>query len=217
MLAAAVALTVLACDRTPNPAPAPTTGSASTPTPTPTPSDAARAPTPTPTATPDAVASAPVDAGGATPDAMDPEDVASAVSLGEKLGPVRTGMTDAEVLAAAGEPKRKGRARSAGEATGDFEQDWVYPGGSVTLAADRRDGPVWTVRSIAVSRTDGWRTQRGIGIGANRADVERAYTDVLSADYTDEEHVVAGSIYGGIVFAIKRGKVGSIFVGAAAF
>ena len=78
-------------------------------------------------------------------------------------------------------------------------------------------------------------TARGIKIGSTRAEVGKAYRDVeekapgdgpakpgdpepepVPLEEGEEKNFVAGTIYGGMIFSFKKGKVVEIFLGAGA-
>jgi hypothetical protein len=61
-----------------------------------------------------------------------------------------------------------------------------------------------------------YKTSKGISIGSNYQEVEKAYKDYVNAEFSNKESIVAGSIYGGVIFSFKNGKVTSIFIGASA-
>jgi hypothetical protein len=64
------------------------------------------------------------------------------------------------------------------------------------------------------------RTKRGIHIGSTEQDVIKAYGGCQDEDgriHTKRgEQFVAGSIYGGIAFSFRNGRVSEILLGAAA-
>jgi len=135
----------------------------------------------------------------------------------EPIGPLRLGMTEAKVAKAAGAPSTKQKPTFAGEATSDWEKVWIYPGVVVTFYADTEKGPTWRIRSIEVAANSAWKTKRGIGIGASRARVKKAYARLEDKQAPSEGKFVAGSVYGGVIFTFADDKVADIFVGAAAF
>ena len=142
---------------------------------------------------------------------------AAADVLKEPLGPVRHFMTEAQVKKAAGAPTATGEPYYAGEATADWQKDWQYGDATVTFYGDTKTGPKWILRTIHVSGTSRWKTKRGIGVGATRARVEKTYAKTKDKESSNDEHLVAGSVYGGILFTFEAGTVKSIFVGASAF
>jgi hypothetical protein len=61
-----------------------------------------------------------------------------------------------------------------------------------------------------------FKTQKGIGIDSDYKNVETAYQKYIDIKSSNENEIVAGSIYGGIIFRFENQKVKSIFIGAAA-
>ena len=60
-------------------------------------------------------------------------------------------------------------------------------------------------------------TARGIKIGSTEAAVKKAYAKERDKEQTKAgESFTAGSIYDGVIFTFKDGKVSQIFIGAAA-
>lgn len=60
-------------------------------------------------------------------------------------------------------------------------------------------------------------TTRGIKIGSTEAEVRKAYQDVENKEESEAgKSFVAGSIYGGVIFTLEKGRVVEIFMGAAA-
>ncbi len=111
------------------------------------------------------------------------------------------------------------------EVDGGFTRQWKHSNG-ITLN-------IWTEKSeknpdaqtekgsvgfITVNSPSQAKTRYGIGIGATRSQVLAAYGDCISAEEQngDSESVLAGTVYGGVLFSMRDGKVESIDVGAMA-
>ena len=60
-----------------------------------------------------------------------------------------------------------------------------------------------------------YKTKQGIGIGSSVKEVQAAYPNQLNPAVNDTK-LVAGTVYGGIIFGLDGGVVSSIFIGAAA-
>ena len=70
---------------------------------------------------------------------------------------------------------------------------------------------------ISIKSPCDYKTQRGIQIGSSSAEVHRAYKNEINLhDSKSDSSIVAGTIYGGIIFGLKDTIVTSIFIGAAA-
>jgi len=136
----------------------------------------------------------------------------------EKLGALKLDLSATEVLAVLGEPAARGRDEEW-EADSDFHQEWKWPALGLTLdmvSHKRREvKKVGSIRAVAPSTL---QTARGIAVGSTRAEVLRHYGKLRDPEFPvdEQEHFIAGSIYGGLMFDFEAGKVSSIFLGAAA-
>ncbi|MAS92879.1 MAG: hypothetical protein CMO55_06740 [Verrucomicrobiales bacterium] len=106
-------------------------------------------------------------------------------------------------------------------ATGLFVQDWTAPGLGLTLKmGHEEDSKQQHIESIEISGQSQLKTDRGVGIGTPRSEVEKKYAaEIEEAEQFDdiENQIVAGSVFGGIIFTFDEDeKVTTIFVGAAA-
>ncbi|MGE3800791.1 MAG: hypothetical protein AB7H80_07205 [Candidatus Kapaibacterium sp.] len=137
--------------------------------------------------------------------------------MDENVGPIYIGMSEGKVVEALGEPAQK-TAFEMWDADGAEHQDWKYPAKGLTVGMWRGDDKKVTVDRITLSGKSTLKTARKIGIGSSREEVKSAYLDDIDpeSDPLDEEQIVVGSIFGGIIFSMKDQKVTSIFVGAAA-
>jgi hypothetical protein len=103
-------------------------------------------------------------------------------------------------------------------ADGLFHQTWTYGalGLEIGMESDSRKS-AQVIDRISVKAPSPLQTKRGIHVGSTEADVLKAYKADLSKDDSKPgEQVVAGSIYGGLIFGIKNGVVTDVFLGAAA-
>jgi hypothetical protein len=103
-------------------------------------------------------------------------------------------------------------------ADGALHQSWTYKacGLELGLVREKNTDPhrVFSLTLVAPSRL---KTLRGIGIGSTAQAVLKAY----ASEYNPGESqkgltIVAGTVYGGLIFTLKQGKVSEIFWGAAA-
>lgn len=144
----------------------------------------------------------------------DPPDVLK----DESFGGLKLGMTEAEVVAALGQPAKKDRAQ-LWEATGDFNSSWHYPDLALELGmtSDKRSGP-WILGSLTAKAPCTFRTSRGVGVGDPKSTVEAAYGKDRDRDMSTDEVFIAGSVYWGVFFRFddKTKNVREIFFGAGA-
>jgi len=143
----------------------------------------------------------------------------------ENIGGIRLNMTEQTLLNIIAKQKRvkvfKGKEQ-LWEATGDVVQTWLLPeaGLEIDMASAKAGGPK-TVLSITCKPPFRGATGQGIRLGASKADVIAAYSkfktenDGGSLNEKEDTHLV-GSIYGGMIFTFKQGRLNNIFFGAAA-
>ena len=131
----------------------------------------------------------------------------------EAVGFLKIGLAAAEVLAGLGEPADKSPIRIWG-ADGLEHQKWRYPAKGIEFDMVKRDG-AFLVNMIHITNPCNYKTKQGIGIGSPAKEVQAAYPDQLNPE-VNETKLVAGTVYGGIIFGLDGGVVSSIFIGAAA-
>lgn len=179
--------------------------------------------------------------GDKTPDPPAAEKEAGAaddfkVLKAESIGKIRHEQKAADLIKIYGEPKSKGKAEMW-EAIGEWVEEWKYPalGVVVKMSSEKKDGPK-TVLAVVAGKGCELATAKGIKVGSTRAEVQKAYGDVEEKvpgegpakpgdpkpateekdKKGDEQGFVAGTIYGGVIFSFKDGKVSEILLGAAA-
>lgn len=136
---------------------------------------------------------------------------------GEKLFVLEDAETEKEILKLLGRPEKKSKAEEWG-ADGLIHQQWFY--GKMGIAVDfvrEETSGAGKAGSVTLSAPSPKKTSRGIGIGSLQKEVLEAY----GAEFNREESllpdtIIAGSVFGGLVFTMKDGRVESIFIGAAA-
>jgi len=135
----------------------------------------------------------------------------------EQLGGFKLNMAEKDVIKLLGKPQEKGDLVLQ-EADGMWVQDWEYPdaGLSITMGARKKGGAKAIVRISAIAPCT-LATKAGIKIGSASTAVSKAYSSHLDKENTPTaDLIVVGSIYGGILFDLEKGKVTRIFFGAAA-
>lgn len=135
----------------------------------------------------------------------------------EQLGTLRLDMAEKDVLKLLGKPKKKGSLVHQ-DADGMWVQEWEYPaaGLSILMGAGKMAGAK-AIANIKASAPCTLATKAGIKIGSPAAAVAKAYAGHLDKETPPTaQQLVVGSVYGGIIFEFEKGKVTSIFFGAAA-
>ncbi len=81
----------------------------------------------------------------------------------------------------------------------------------------KEKGGFKSIESLTITSPSILQTQRGIRIGSTEAEVIKAYGRFRNAEASKPgELLVAGSIFGGVMFDFQQGRVSRIFIGAAA-
>lgn len=148
------------------------------------------------------------------------EDKAQQFLAGERLGGLKLGMGEKDLIVLLGSPKQKTKPILL-EAVGEYYQTWRYPGKGleITMTSGAKRKGAKTVASFLASAGCTFATTKGIRIGSSPAAVRQAYgpfEDKEDTSAREKDVFVAGSIYGGIIFNFKENKVSRIFFGAAA-
>ncbi|MBS1187396.1 MAG: hypothetical protein H6R04_1414 [Burkholderiaceae bacterium] len=135
----------------------------------------------------------------------------------ERIGTLHIDMPAAKVRQAVDCAFKRGPEKWWG-ADGAYHQEWVSKPCGLTLGmVAAKKGGRQTVESIALAAPAKLATQQGIRIGSSEPEVERAYGRYRDADNSVKgQNFVAGSVFGGLMFSFKQGRVSQIFLGAAA-
>jgi hypothetical protein len=132
----------------------------------------------------------------------------------EKLGGLGLGSPAGDALSLLGPAEEESPPRVWG-ADGREHRQWRYPSQGVELGLVAQGGCL-AVDRIAVFAPCGWKTARGIGIGSPESEVRAAYRAELDDKVAVKGRLIAGSVYGGLIFTIEGGAVRAMFLGAAA-
>ena len=135
------------------------------------------------------------------------------VMKNEAVGFLRIDLAAAEVQARLGDPADKSPIRIWG-ADGLEHQKWRYPAKGIEFDMVKREG-AFVVNMISITTPCDYKTKQGIGIGSPAKEVQAAYPNQLNPAVNGTK-LVAGTVYGGIIFGLDGGVVSSIFIGAAA-
>lgn len=135
----------------------------------------------------------------------------------ERLGPLRVDQPTAEAKRLIPCPVQRGPVERWG-ADGDDHQAWTAPACGLTLDVGAAESAGrQTIRAITLTRPSAWKTRRGLGVGSTEREVIAAYgRDRERETSVPGERLVAGTVYGGLVFTFHQGRVTRIFLGAAA-
>lgn len=138
--------------------------------------------------------------------------------LATELHSVLGGFYDAEtMLSVYGKPESSTDPVVWG-ADGLEHQSWSYPSKGLSLDFVKDDSGIFKADAITIAPPSPLRTARGIGIGSSRKEVLKAYEKEIDPKEvaSEPDQIVAGTVYGGVIFTLDNGKVTSIFIGAAA-
>jgi hypothetical protein len=103
-------------------------------------------------------------------------------------------------------------------ADGQYHQKWKYADCGINLdMVSRKKGQAKSISSITLVDPCTLKTTKGIQIGSTEQEVIKAYGRFKDQEESKlSKSFVAGSIFGGVIFHFKQGKVDKIFIGAAA-
>lgn len=134
----------------------------------------------------------------------------------ERIGNLRLGLTEADVKKAIDGTLKRGPENLWG-ADGMYHQAWQCPsrGLDLGMVSEKRGGKK-VVESITVTAPCALASKRGLRIGSTEQEVRKAYKKDWNREDSSQDSFVAGSVYGGIIFRFRKGKVDQIFLGAAA-
>jgi len=135
----------------------------------------------------------------------------------EGLGALKLGIQRTAAIKILGSPSKSGKLEEW-DADGMFHQQLEFKSAGITLSlVSKSKGSAQSVESITAVAPCRLATAAGIRLGSTESEVIKAYRRHHNKeDSTPGTLVVAGSIYGGITFEIKSGKVSQIFIGASA-
>jgi len=134
----------------------------------------------------------------------------------ESLGEIKIDLKTKELIELLGEPEKKSKLITWG-ADGRNHQTWYYNNKGIEFDIIGENDTNQIVSWITINAPCTLKTKRHIGIGSDINDVKRAYKKAIDPTFSDSKSIVAGSIYGGIIFSIEKKKVKQIFFGEAAF
>lgn len=135
----------------------------------------------------------------------------------ESLFVLNNAVTGPDVIKLMGEPEEKSEAAVWG-ADGLEHQTWYYKAQGLEIGFIKDNSNIQTVNLITVSSPSKLKTSRGIGVGSTKSEILKAYENEINQEEYGMEpgRIVAGTVYGGLVFKLENDKVASIFIGSAA-
>jgi hypothetical protein len=132
----------------------------------------------------------------------------------ESIGEIRLGIESKKIIELFGQPENKSKSEVQG-ADGEYHQTWKYIKKGLEFDMIGKQGDQ-VLNMITITSPCELKTKRNIGIGSTYEEVGNAYRKEINPEFSDTETIIAGSIYGGIVFTFQDTKVKSLFIGASA-
>jgi len=133
----------------------------------------------------------------------------------ESVNNIKLGLKMSELIKILGEPNEKSKSELWG-ADGEYHQTFKYTKLGIELDFVGENDKTKIVNTITLTSPCNYQTLKGISIGSKYAEVEQAYKDYINPDDSNSTTLVAGSIYGGVIFNFEQNIVKSIFIGAGA-
>jgi hypothetical protein len=133
----------------------------------------------------------------------------------ESIGEIRLGIEQNKILKLLGEPDYKSNSELWG-ADGEYHQEWKYQKKGINLGFVLTADSSNIVDMITILEPCTLKTKRNIGIGNSIEDVQIAYKQVIDFKSSNNKTIIAGTVYGGMIFSIENKIVKSIFIGAEA-
>lgn len=144
----------------------------------------------------------------------DYSSIGAALLRNEAIGPVRIGAKADDVVRLLGAPETRSQT-AVSEVDAREHQQWIYTKRGLVLDMVSAHGRP-RVAMITVGGPCQLKTKRGIGIGASQDSVAEAYAVEIDPSSNNPRTIVAGTVYGGLIFGLEKGRVTSIVLGAVA-
>jgi len=148
---------------------------------------------------------------------IDYAEIGFGLEAEEELFILNNSFVAVDVVKLLGEPEKKSEPAVWGS-DGLEHQTWYYSSKGIELDLRKNDENRQVVYSIKLDKPCTMKTSRSIGIGSTKEEVLNAYREEIDPEEnnSDSQALVAGSVYGGLIFTLENDKVVSIFIGAAA-
>jgi len=134
---------------------------------------------------------------------------------GETIGEIKTGLTYERVIELLGEPEEVTKVEMS-QVDGSFYQSISYSKKGIEIVFVIDSDTVKKVSNFLIKSPCSLKTSKKIGIGSSYEEVENAYKESINPEFSDTESIVAGKVYGGIVFSLENRKVKTIYIGISA-
>lgn len=144
----------------------------------------------------------------------DYSEIGSAIMQSERIGELHYGLGLKKMIDLLGQPEEKSEPELWG-ADGEYHQTYQYPEKGIELDLIGKKETDQKINMITVHAPCEYKTQKGIGIGSSIDEVTNAYKDKIDPQASDNEMIVVGSVFGGLLFDMENNKVESIFIGAS--
>jgi hypothetical protein len=129
------------------------------------------------------------------------------------IGDIKIGLNIKNVEPLIGNPTEKTEPVIWG-ADGLTHQTLKYSSNGIELDIIQKPDSTYLINMITATAPCKYKTIQGIGIDSNLDDVKKAYRNYIDSKYSNDKVIIAGSIYGGIIFKFENQKVKSIYIGA---
>ena len=133
----------------------------------------------------------------------------------EKLDQLKIGLNAKDLSPILGSPSEESQPELWG-ADGLYHKTAKYSKEGVELDLIQNADSGFSVNMIKINAPCRFKTLKGIGINSDFHSVKFAYAQYIDNKEINENQIVAGSVYGGVIFTFENQKVKSIFIGASA-
>jgi hypothetical protein len=153
-----------------------------------------------------------------TPEPTPTEEEEGDLMTTERIGPLKIGKTALEIQKEIGNPEQRTKFEIS-PVDGLNHQTWTYDKQGIELGMIKDDQGAIILNSYKIYVSCIYETSRGIHLGSLDTEVLENYKNYIASDdheAEDDASIIAGSVYGGVIFEITAGVVTRIYVGAAA-
>ncbi len=133
----------------------------------------------------------------------------------EDLNGLKIGMLEGKIIELIGNPDETSNA-TKWESDGLNHQTWTYKTKGIELDVRWEKGKAKEIFTMTITKPCSYKTAREIGIGSTKEQVRDAYKIEVDPRENNENSIIAGSVFDGMVFQFEKNTVKSIFIGAGA-